>query len=217
RLTEDSRSSDIAEAGAPRVDTAGDGRLVHELFSAPPALALWRAPTDNDRISGLADRWAAWGVADLIGTLEGIERTEASTTVRSETRTGSGITIKHQQRLTGLSDGGILVDELVGIPDELDDLARVGTVLEVVPGLERLEWSGRGPHETYPDRCRGGAIGRWLSTVSEQYVPYIRPQENGGHADCRWLELRDASGRGLRITFDRPGQTSGRKGGGEGR
>jgi beta-galactosidase len=81
-------------------------------------------------------------------------------------------------------------------------------LLVVVPGLYRLEWFGRGPHETYPDRRRGGAVGRWRSTVSEQYVPYIRPQENGGHADVRWLELRDATGRGLRITLDRPRQVS---------
>jgi beta-galactosidase len=39
-------------------------------------------------------------------------------------------------------------------------------------------------------------------------VPYVRPQENGGHADVRWLELRDASGAGLRITLDEPRQVS---------
>ena len=68
-------------------------------------------------------------------------------------------------------------------------------MLEVVPGLEELDWFGTGPHETYPDRKRGGLVGLWRSTVTDQYVPYIRPQENGGHADVRWLELTDARGR----------------------
>ena len=57
------------------------------------------------------------------------------------------------------------------------------------PGLEQVAWFGTGPHETYPDRRRSGLVGRWQSTVTEQHVPYIRPQESGGHADVRWLEL----------------------------
>ena len=88
------------------------------------------------------------------------------------------------------------------------DLARVGTVLETVAGLEALEWFGTGPHETYPDRKRGGLVGRWRSSVTDQYVPYIRPQENGGHADVRWLSLTDATGRGLRLVLDEPRQVS---------
>ena len=55
---------------------------------------------------------------------------------------------------------------------------------------------------------RGGLVGRWRSTVTDQTVPYIRPQENGGHADVRWLELTGADGRGLRIVADRPRQLS---------
>ena len=38
----------------------------------------------------------------------------------------------------------------------LDDLPRVGTVLEVAPGPRAREWFGTGPHETYPDRKLGG-------------------------------------------------------------
>ena len=44
--------------------------------------------------------------------------------------------------------------------------------------------------------------------MTDQYVPYIRPQENGGHADVRWLELTDARGDGLRIDLAEPGQVS---------
>jgi beta-galactosidase len=198
----------VTNGAAGPVEVDDSGNLVHELLAAPPALALWRGPTDNDRIAGLGDRWAEWGVADLTRTIGAIERDDVSTLIRGEVRTGSGIAIRHEQRLSGLPDGGVRVEESAWIPDELVDLARVGTVLEVVPGLERLEWFGRGPHETYPDRRRGGAVGRWRSTVSEQYMPYVRPQENGGHADVRWLELRDESGRGLRIALDRPSQVS---------
>jgi beta-galactosidase len=114
----------------------------------------------------------------------------------------------HEQRFAAFARGGVRVDETVTVPEALTDLARVGIVLEAVAGLEDLTWFGSGPHETYPDRRRGGRLGRWQSTVSDQYVPYVRPQENGGHADVRWLELRDGMGRGLRIELDRPRQVS---------
>ena len=195
-----------AAAGRAALDDAG--LLIHELLSAPPLLSLWRAPTDNDRIGGMAARWEEWGVDRLERRLLGVEDEAGTTVVRSEYRTGSGHVVRHEQRLAVLLTGGIAVDETADIPDELDDLARVGTVLETVAGLERIEWFGRGPVETYPDRRLAGAVGRWRSTVTEQYVPYVRPQENGGHADVRWLDLRDGDGRGFRLTLGRPSQVS---------
>jgi beta-galactosidase len=185
-----------------------EGLLVHELIAAPPRLALWRAPTDNDRIPGLAAEWERLGVADLERTLEAVEERDGATVVRSRYRTGAGIEVPHEMVLAPLAGGGVRVDETAVIPDSLADLARVGTVLEVVPGLDRAEWYGRGPHETYPDRRRAGRVGRWRATLDELFTPYVRPQESGGRADVRWIALADAAGRGLRITNDRPRQVS---------
>jgi len=191
---------------AVHLDDAGG--LVHELLSAPPTLALWRAPTDNDRIGGMAARWNGWGLTDLTRTVTSIDTDGATTIVSCDYRTGSGIVVRHEQRLRAVDGGGIEVEEVAIVPDELTDLARVGTVLETIPGLESIEWFGRGPHETYPDRKRGGRLGRWRSTVTEQYVPYVRPQENGGRADVQWISLSDAAGAGFRLAFDRPLQVS---------
>ena len=199
-----------ATAGDRTVEVDDDGRLVHPLLAASPALSLWRAPTDNDRIGGMAARWREWGVDRLERRPGTVERAGATTTVR-DTYVGNrgAIVIPHEATYTALADGGIAVTESVDIPDELDDLGRIGTVLEVVPGPESLRWFGTGPHETYPDRKRAGLVGRWSSTVTDQYVPYIRPQENGGHADVRWLELGEAGpGRGLRIDLGAPSQVS---------
>jgi len=59
----------------------------------------------------------------------------------------------------------------------------------LAPGFESLEWFGRGPHECYPDRARGALLARHRSTVTEQYVPYVMPQEHGLHVDTRWVSL----------------------------
>jgi beta-galactosidase len=195
-------------AAAGAIDLDADGLLTHPLLARPPMLSLWRAPTDNDRIGGMASAWRSQGLDRLQRTLVGVERSGNAVVVRAEYKTGSGITVVHEQTLRPGPGGIVHVDERAVIPEVLPDLARVGTVLEVVAGLEQVEWFGTGPVETYPDRRRGGAVGRWRSTVAGQYVPYVRPQENGGHADVRWLRLDDGADRGLVLRFDRPMQLS---------
>ena len=190
----------------PTVDTAG--LLVHPDLAVPPTLCLWRAPTDNDRIGGVAARWEAWGLDRLTRELVDIERAGGSLVVRCVYRTGAGHRVRHRQTLRARPGGVIEVGEEATLPAALQDVARVGTVGEIVAGLEDLTWFGTGPHETYPDRARGGLVGRWHGTVAAQTVPYIRPQENGGHAGVRWLELRAADGRGLRLALDQPRQAS---------
>ena len=198
--------SEPARDGTIALDA--DGLLIHELLAAAPRLALWRAPTDNDRIGGLAADWEAWGLATLERSLIEVSHECDAVVVRSVYRTAVGHEVPHEQRLRRLSDGSIRIEERTVVPDALRDLGRVGTVLEIVPGLESLEWFGRGPHETYPDRKRGGAVGRWRSTVTDEHVPYVRPQENAGHADTRWLEVWAGDGRKLRIELDQPCQVS---------
>jgi beta-galactosidase len=68
-----------------------------------------------------------------------------------------------------------------------------------VPDLEKLEWFGRGPWENYWDRKASAMVGLYRSTVTDQYVPYIMPQEHGHKTDVRWLALTDAGGYGVSV------------------
>ena len=198
-------TSTPATAAAPIDD---EGRVVHPLLSSRAELSLWRAPTDNDRIGGMAGRWATWGLDHLERRVVQIERQGPVATVVAAYPIAGGGNVRHERTIHATADG-LVVDERVVIPDELTDLARVGIVLETVAGFEDATWSGRGPHESYPDRKRGARFGRWQSSVTDLAVEYIRPQENGGRADVTWLELADpADGRTLRLTFDRPMQVS---------
>ena len=74
RATADVERSGEPAAGtaAPAVDEAG--QLIHPLIAVPPTLCLWRAPTDNDRIGGFANRWTDWGVDRLTRHLESVRR-----------------------------------------------------------------------------------------------------------------------------------------------
>ena len=45
-------------------------------------------------------------------------------------------------------------------------------------------------------------MGIWRSDVCDLHEPYVRPQENGAHADTRWVSLTDDVGQGLLVCGD---------------
>ena len=83
-----------------------------------------------------------------------------------------------------------------------DSLPRVGSEILLDESFDRMEWYGRGPHESYPDRKKGARVGRYRGTVAEQEVPYVRPQENGNKTDVRWVTLTAEDGVGLLVSGD---------------
>jgi beta-galactosidase len=186
------------------VDDAGVIHLPY--MKSAPELSLWRAPTDNDRIGHIATKWHRWGVSELTRRDCVITRGPNNVKIANVWDTATGIRIKHTQIVTPLAEG-FAVKESVIIPKELNDLGRVGTTFELSNSLESLTWFGTGAHETYPDR-RIGRIHRWTSSVADQYVPYVRPQENGGHFGVRWFQLTEGSGSGIRFDCDSPRQVS---------
>jgi beta-galactosidase len=113
---------------------------------------------------------------------------------------GFGVAAEHKQRVLVRADGVVIVDEEVVVPSAWSDLPRVGIAIEIPERLGRLEWFGRGPEETYPDRCTA-QVSRWRSTVEDQYVPYVVPQHHGSHVDTRWAALTDRRGNGLVVVL----------------
>ena len=75
-------------------------------------------------------------------------------------------------------------------------MPRVGMELVVSPGLEKMAWYGRGPAATYVDR-QFERVGVYSSTVTDEWVDYSRPQENGNKTDVRWVALTNDAGVGL--------------------
>ena len=134
----------------PRSSTP-TGNLIHPLLAAPPALSLWRAPTDNDRIGGMAAAWASSGLDRLERRLLSMDRDGPSTVVRGEVRTGSGIAVTHEVRYTTLAGGRHPSRRDGGHPrTSWPTSPGSGRCSRSSAGLEDLEWFGSGPHETYP-------------------------------------------------------------------
>jgi beta-galactosidase len=182
------RAGTLPTTSAALVDD--DGLLVHPGVVAGPGLSLWRAPTDNDRIGGYADRWAELGLDRLERHLVGVEQGDGAVVVTADVVTGAGHVVRHVQTLTPV-EGGVLVEEQAVLPTELDDVPRVGSVFEVEGG-ERAGvvhlFGGAGP-ETYPDRCAAASTRHEVADLDRLFTPYVRPQESGGRHGVRWFAL----------------------------
>lgn len=132
----------------------------------PTRLSLWRAPIDNERFG--PDHRRRWGELGLPDADERVElRTERE---------------------------GALVTHTVTVPDEWDDIPRVGVRLELPGDVASIEWVGRGPHECYSDRRASAPVGRWSCSVDDWPTPYVHPQANGNRTDVRSVCFRDAAG-----------------------
>ncbi|MFG3062555.1 glycoside hydrolase family 2 TIM barrel-domain containing protein [Streptomyces sp. NPDC048231] len=197
----------VAEPAADRpVQVDAEGLLVHPLLIAAPTLSLWRAPTDNDELGGLAPRWRAWGLDALVRKVVSVQRDASRVTVLAEYAGTVGV-VRHRQVFTPV-ESGILVDEQAELPEEFDDVARVGSVFETVAGLDLLEWFGQGPWESYPDRSAGAPVGHHRVPVDELFTPYLRPQESGGRHGVRHFTLSGPDATGLGVVLDEPRQVS---------
>lgn len=172
-----------------------------ELLATGPKLNVWRAATDNDGIkkwSGQINKplgkWLAAGLNQLsFGKPEVTVRclkTSAVITIRQEAQGSSkDMRFDHTHEYTISGKGTIAVKHQVVANPLLPELPRIGVTMQLVPGFEKLQWFGCGPHESYCDRKAGTPVDLYTSTVTEQYVPYGVPQEHGNKVDVRWMSL----------------------------
>ncbi|MEU8989161.1 glycoside hydrolase family 2 TIM barrel-domain containing protein [Streptomyces sp. NPDC048558] len=174
-----------------------------QLIASGPAPNFWRAPTDNDKGNGQHVRNQTWrdaGAARKV-TAVGVRglrdrAVEIKVSGTLPTATESSYTTTY----TLFGNGEIRVDNTLHPgAASLPYIPEVGTLLFLPGRLERLHYYGRGPEENHWDRNNGTDVGRWSGTVSGQWEPYIRPQENGNRTDVRWVALTDRDGVGLLV------------------
>ena len=79
-------------------------------------------------------------------------------------------------------------------------LPKIGMQVFMPDKFSNIEWYGRGPFETYPDRKTGARNGFWSSTVDDEFVPYIIPQDHGNKTDTRWVRISSDEESGLLVS-----------------
>ncbi|WP_020619798.1 glycoside hydrolase family 2 TIM barrel-domain containing protein [Paenibacillus daejeonensis] len=185
------------------VSYAADGQ---ERLLAPAAPTFWRAITDNDIGSRLNERSAIWREASLSRRLSRFHWTQDGrlVLVRADytlpTAPVSSLTVSYTVR----PDEAVEI-ELSLTPGSSDsrlpEIPAVGMQLVLNGSLDTIAWYGRGPHESYWDRQTGARLGRFIGLVTDQYVPYLRPQECGNKTDVREASITAGTdGAGLHVT-----------------
>ncbi|WP_141505039.1 glycoside hydrolase family 2 TIM barrel-domain containing protein [Paenibacillus luteus] len=197
------------------------------LISSGPRLNLWRAPLDNDvhlkkewMAAGYDQLRQVTRSVSMDQTVDGALSIQATFAHGAD---GLGMCFHSESLYTVYESGEITVTtrlyplERKSVPErartglhldvmvaasspfraELPPLPRFGIQLEMPEGFDRFDWYGLGPHECYADRKESGKLGIYGGTVQEQFVPYIKPQENGSKADVRWAVISHPSGIGL--------------------
>jgi beta-galactosidase len=180
-----------------------------ELLKSGPCENYYRAPTDFDLLMGnppaSIHKWRAAGLDRLermVISFEAIQINRKMVEVGVQARLCApdkheGIDSEVIYHVYG--NGDITVANKVLIDERLPYVPRVGMELILPHHMDTLTWYGRGPHENYTDRKTGAAVGYYMSTVTEQFTPYVYPSECGGKEDTRWLTLTDRDGNGLMI------------------
>ena len=171
------------------------------LFYSKPTPNFWRAPTDNDFGNQMPRKCNIWRTAGSNTSVKDItvKQNDGKAEVTALLYL-KDLASDYQLQYTMESDGALAIQVTYKAgTNELPELPRFGMIMSLPKALENFCYYGRGPWENYSDRNTAAFIGLYQSKVSEQYVPYTRPQENGYKTDLRWLTLTDNTGKGIRI------------------
>ena len=193
-------------------------------FENGPVFNIWRAPLANDtdpwgsyifnkklKTDGLGrstdNQLRSLGLKDPVVQVDKISAYQAGkdkviVTIHLYSNSGNNrCSIERIEKYVIYSDGRIDMIQKIIPHNVMPDLfPRAGLQFEMDKSFREVEWYGRGPFETYPDRKTGAKIGIYNSEVDKEYVPYIIPQDYGNHTDVRWLKLEDGEGKGLFIS-----------------
>jgi beta-galactosidase len=180
-----------------------------ELIKKGPEPDFWRAPTDNDYGYGMDRKLGVWKKAGKKSIVKkaSISQPEMGKVIVSFTydipgNEGEKIAEYSSQYNIYGSAEVVVNNKFSKVSEKIPEIPRMGMQLQLPEEFMNLKWFGRGPHENYVDRKSSADVGLYESTVDDQYVPYIRPSENGYRTDTRWLTLTDNNGNGILVSGD---------------
>ena len=195
-------SFDLSEGRLTRYRFAGV-----DLLTDGPQVNYWRAPTDNDYGNEMPRRLGVWRNAARDAALKRVEwaqHSDRDVTVDVVWRLPIGNSVQRLEYHV-FGSGEIVITNRFSPGDvDLPDMPRFGMFLRANEALENVEWFGRGPHESYPDRKDSANIGVFRGRSDAQYYNYIRPQETGNKTDVRWIALTNGAGTGFIAVGDQP-------------
>ena len=166
-----------------------------EYLNHPMELNIWRAPTDNDMYIKAEWKKAHYDKAytrayttEVVQGKHGVKITSHASVVAETVQKILDVTITWKIEAAGKIDADIAVTK----DDEFPDLPRFGVRMFLDKKLSAVRYFGMGPQESYCDKHQAASHGLYQANVDDLHEDYIRPQENGSHYDCEYVELNNS-------------------------
>lgn len=166
-----------------------------EYLNHPMELNIWRAPTDNDMYIKSEWKKAHYDKAytrayttEVVQGKHGVKITSHASVVAETVQKILDVTITWKIEAAGKIDADIAVTK----DDEFPDLPRFGVRMFLDKKLSAVRYFGMGPQESYRDKHQAASHGLYRADVEDLHEDYIRPQENGSHYDCEYVELNNS-------------------------
>lgn len=166
-----------------------------EYLNHPMELNIWRAPTDNDMYIKSEWKKAHYDKAytrayttEVVQGKHGVKITSHASVVAETVQKILDVTITWKIEAAGKIDADIAVTK----DDEFPDLPRFGVRMFLDKNLSAVRYFGMGPQESYCDKHQAASHGLYRADVGDLHEDYIRPQENGSHYDCEYVELNNS-------------------------
>ena len=166
-----------------------------EYLNHPMELNIWRAPTDNDMYIKAEWKKAHYDKAytrayttEVVQGKHGVKIVSHASVVAETVQKILDVTITWKIEAAGKIDADIAVTK----DDEFPDLPRFGVRMFLDKKLSAARYFGMGPQESYCDKHQAASHGLYQANVDDLHEDYIRPQENGSHYDCEYVELNNS-------------------------
>ena len=166
-----------------------------EYLNHPMELNIWRAPTDNDMYIKSEWKKAHYDKAytrayttEVAQGKHGVKITSHASVVAETVQKILDVTITWKIAAAGKIDADIAVTK----DGEFPDLPRFGVRMFLDKKLSDARYFGMGPQESYRDKHQAASHGLYRANVGDLHEDYIRPQENGSHYDCEYVELNNS-------------------------
>lgn len=166
---------------------------------------FWRAPTDNDFGAKIHQKYIAWKNPEI--RLKSFkQRIENNQVLIEAAYDMPGVSSKLSLTYIINNKGAIKVTQKMTANKKakIANMFRFGMQMQMPRSFETIEYYGRGPIENYSDRNHCTDLGIYRQSVTEQFYPYIRPQENGTKTDIRWWRIVNEAGSGIEIVSAAP-------------
>lgn len=166
-----------------------------EYLNHPMELNIWRASTDNDMYIKSEWKKAHYDKAytrayttEVVQGKHGVKITSHASVVAETVQKILDVMITWKIEVAGKIDADIEVTK----DDEFPDLPRFGVRMFLDKKLSAARYFGMGPQESYCDKHQASSHGLYQANVDDLHEDYIRPQENGSHYDCEYVELNNS-------------------------